>query len=56
MNSELQDKINRAIEVLRENEPKDGKGYDLKDVARVNLLKLRSRAERGTISGEGGYR
>ena len=29
MNAELQEKIDRAIEVLRENEPKDGKGYAL---------------------------
>lgn len=29
MNAELQEKIDRAIEVLRENEPKDDKGYAL---------------------------
>ena len=29
MNAELQEKIDRAIAVLRENDPKDGKGYAL---------------------------
>ena len=29
MNAELQEKIDRAIAVLRENEPKDEKGYAL---------------------------
>ena len=29
MNSDLQDKIDRAIEALRENEPKDDKGHAL---------------------------
>lgn len=31
-------------------------GYDLNDIAKMNLFKLRARKKKGTIKGEGDYR